>query len=173
MIRSLRVRHRRVVVGLAVLVPAVFIAGLAARRPAGKGISLPPGLQTEPATSVLLQLEGGDRLDWSVALLDPAEVEGPPRVAVTLRSDPKLPELLVYWARGGPAPAERLPDAGRLLGPLPGSGTAVFEMPLRAFVYEGQLVVYSLPHGEVIDTIDLPSIDSIPRSTPAAVPADS
>ena len=64
--------------------------------------------------------------------------------------DPLLPDLLVYWAPGGPG--DRLPDGARLLGRLAGTATRRFALPAAG----GRLHLYSLGHARLVDSAALP-----------------
>ncbi len=48
MIHSLRQRHRIIIIVLAVLVPAIFLAGLLVRKPAPVNSQLPPVTKGAP-----------------------------------------------------------------------------------------------------------------------------
>jgi hypothetical protein len=93
MIQPLRRAHRWIMSGLALVLPAIFVAGLAVRQPS------PPAAEVLPA--------------GCFSAGHPVE---------ELRSFEKVlaPDLLVYWARTAPSGATLPPDA-RLLGPLHGT----------------------------------------------------
>ena len=113
--RTLRVRHRWSVSALAVIVPLLFAAGLAARRemPVSAAVN---GSGTEAAWSRVSELRvsfpdrGTVSFEW-LESDDPAA-----RLGFRLRlTEVALPEVLVYHAPHG-AGQDALPAGARLLG---------------------------------------------------------
>ena len=68
----------------------------------------------------------------------------------------KVPDLLVYWHMGD-APSDQLPDNGFLLGSLAGTDVHQYVLPDTALHVDGQLILYSLAHQEVVGTAGLSS----------------
>jgi hypothetical protein len=148
MIRPLRQRHRAAVCALAVLLPAAFAAGLAARRPVPVAASVPPELATKASAF--------GKVVWTKADVWPDQ-----RIITSLRRDASgavaveflfrdviRPDVLVYWAAGKESAGEGLPENARLLGafldrtPLP--------LPADARGETGRFVLYSLANHEVV-----------------------
>lgn len=158
MIRRLRRRHRLLVAALSLAVPAVFAAGLLARKAVPWLPELPPEMApgaTPAATRTL-----GEWDDLWVGL--PVTTRLLTSAAGTLvelrpREDPGLPDLLVYWSEaeaevGAAAP----PSASVLLGPAAGSASWTFRLPPAAAAGGGYLVLYSLAHQEAVAAAPLP-----------------
>lgn len=93
MIQPLRRAHQWILTGLALVLPAIFIAGLAVRQPSTPFSESLPGRRPTAGN-----------------------------VSETIRSFQKFlaPDLLVYWARTAPSDSTLPPDA-RLLGSLHGT----------------------------------------------------
>ena len=93
MIQPLRRAHQWILTGLALVLPAIFVAGLAVRQPS------PPLSKSLPGR----RPTAGN-------------------ISETIRSFQKVlaPDLLIYWARTVPSGATLPPDA-RLLGSLHGT----------------------------------------------------
>jgi hypothetical protein len=129
MIRPLRRAHRAVVTTLAVLLPVLVVAGLAARRevPASMEsmrLSPRPATREEETPGVIVRWE--KRLERLPA-----------------------PDVLVYWSRE-PVAGSELPRDAVLLGRfVPGV------LPRPASRSAGYLILYSLARREVLDTARL------------------
>jgi hypothetical protein len=93
MIQPLRRAHQRIMVSLALVVPAIFVAGLAVRQPS------PPVRESLPKGSTSARSVSGELRSFENIL---------------------APDLLVYWVRAVPTDATVPPDA-RLLGALYGT----------------------------------------------------
>lgn len=93
MIQPLRRAHQWIMAGLALVLPTIFVAGLAVRQPS------PPRSESLPGR----RPSAGN-------------------ISEAMRSFQKVlaPDLLVYWARAIPSDATLPPDA-RLLGSLHGT----------------------------------------------------
>jgi hypothetical protein len=142
-IQPLRTLHRRAAYTLAVALPAVFIAGLAAR----KGPAPPNG-------AAMWRLTPPAEVSWRPA----AVVRLASTQATVRRSDdskwieirtpqPLAPDVLVYWSPAG-APGSELPPGSRLLGTLA-------EGPVATPASAGYALLYSLPHQNIIGSIRL------------------
>ncbi len=142
---------------LAVVVPALALAALAARRS--------PALMAPPPTSltgdtlelhrVLSTREGlfpGFDLVARV-LADSVPVS---RLAVELHPirDPERPDLLVYWAPG--RGDSTLPVDATLLGALDGTRPRRLPLPPAALATDGTLILYSPASGRALAVASLP-----------------
>ena len=173
MILHLRQRHRRLFSVLGVLLPAAFIAGIAARRPVPSMGLLPDGLAS---TAVQFPFREWRRVDlFSKAPVQVScvrEESGRGRLALEFAAgqDFVKPDLIVYWLDGRTAVADTLPEDARLLGaftpgvPLP--------LPEDAVKSQGVLVLYSLADGEIVD-VSKPFSALDPSSTAAGAGAST
>ncbi len=148
MIQPLRAVHRRAFVALALVLPAILLAGLGARRSRpqpqseGNDPKAPASAQLLKKADTLWQRhtiqtefysEASDAQDFYV-VLHPAQ---------TLNE----PDLLLYWATSEPQ-GNTLPPEARLLGSLaPGK---IFSLHLDG-ERAGHLVLYSGAHQAVVD----------------------
>ena len=163
MIRPLRARHRRMMTVLAVVVPVVFVAGLLARQPVPAVDELPGTVR--PAVPEGFTEAAVDDAAWgglalrTTWMVGPATAEGgPPARGVTLTFlvDPRLPDLLVYWAAESEGASLAL-DA-HLLG-------TIGDLQERSWVLPGDasdggvLVLYSLARQEVVATAAVPPLN--------------
>jgi len=127
MIRPLRSRHRFMIVAVGAIAGTVFVAGLAARRPAPRVDSL-RGLELVFERGTAAGRVVGDRL-----LLDPLAPNGPGRLGV-------------YWA---PRPGAGLGDSF-WLGGL-GAQRRAYRLPGGADPAAGEIVLYAFDRREVVD----------------------
>jgi len=120
MIQPLRRRHRYSFVALAVVLPAIFTAGLTARRPL---VPIQPHsdriLLTMPSGAAMVT---GARELWGSAV--------------------DAPDLLVYWTADEPELAS-LPVNARLLGSLDAARREALRVP-QGNRNRGYLILYSL-----------------------------
>lgn len=155
MIRPLRRRHRRMVVVLAVVLPALFLFALRARRPL-------------PEVNALVEtVDRVGRLDGTpvdVALAWSTD-DGIPEIAARVWSegrvlellpaaDPARPDVLVYWqpARSG------TPGAGSLLlGAMAGDEPRRFRLPDEARRADGHLLLWSVTDAAPVASAALPA----------------
>jgi hypothetical protein len=123
MIAPLRRTHRRTFALLAVALPLVFAAGLAARRP--------------PPAGSPLALEGATSRNGAFVLRVSSDLH--------IRAEPRAlhPDPLLYWSET--APADELPAGAQLLGPL--TARARYRLPTAS----GYVILYSGGHGRVVD----------------------
>lgn len=128
MIAPLRKAHRRMFVALAVVLPAVFIAGLAMRH-------------AEPSTTPAVVIY--DRQSAQRAFT--AEIRGD-EVEIAVARNQHVPDPLLYWSTSRPAKGA-LPADAKLLG-RPGERLNVTR--------PGVLLLYSGAHRAVVDTMELP-----------------
>ncbi|MDA0265408.1 MAG: hypothetical protein O2890_09195 [Cyanobacteria bacterium] len=155
MILSRRQVHFYSFVGLGIILPIVFIAGLALR----------PNYDmqaTDAATDLFAQAGFATGEDGEAISSDSFTVARVPIAAETLRLTdgsvvldltPKksLPvvDVLVYWDAGSEAP-EALGDEAVLLGNLAGDARRRFEIPAELQGQSGQLVFYSQAQSQVV-----------------------
>ena len=120
MIQPLRKVHRRSFVLLALVLPAVFIAGLLARRP------LVPAERVSDRISLVLP-------SGAEMVIDSRDLWG---------SAVDAPDPLVYWTLAAPAPGS-LPGGARLLGSLEAARRNRLRLPGDTGA-RGYLILYSL-----------------------------
>ncbi len=132
MIQPLRRRHRYVFVVLAIALPALMAAGLAARRPLVLGA---------PASDrVTLIMPNGTE-----AVYDSRDLWG---MAVD------EPDVLVYWTEGDPG-LDSLPATARLIGSLDAARHAASHVPAGER-NRGYLVLYSLAYRKPVARARVP-----------------
>lgn len=146
MIQPLRTVHRRAIVALGLVLPAILLAGLGARRrqpPADKNdANVPTSAQLLRKSDTLWQKQAIQTMFYG----DPGD---PQTVYVVLRVADALkePDPLLYWDGGQPG-AGTLSSSAHFLGSFaPGK---VFTIHLDA-ERAGQLVLYSSAHRAVVD----------------------
>jgi len=143
MIRPLRARHRLVVsLGLVVL-PALVVGAVLARRPVPVA-TVPPALTRLQGAGVDATWRG--RV-WASPPTDVSVFRDGERALLLIepREDPGLPDLLVYRS-SAPEAGTELPDDAVLLGRLDGSSPVWVE----AGDERGTLILYSLAHQRVV-----------------------
>jgi|SRR5579863_997479 len=158
MIQPLRVVHRRAFVALALILPAILLVGLGARRP-GQRLSTAAAqllnsahLFRKSATlwqkqTIQSEFYGDSNHPGAIFVVLNPVVLHPAQEAIE-------PDLLLYWSVARPQ-GDSLPANSRLLGaPVAGK---VLALPLG--VERGYLVLFSLPHHSVFDTA---RIDGLP-----------
>jgi hypothetical protein len=147
MIQPLRTVHRRAFVALAVLLPAILVVGLTARRPRwhpGAIVSQLPatahlirksdGLWRKHAIETEFYRDSNASQDNYVVLLPPQDLNEP--------------DLLLYWAATEPQ-GNSLPPQAQLVGVFAAGKT--LKLPSNS-ARAGRLVMYSLAHQAVVDT---------------------
>jgi hypothetical protein len=174
-IRPLRRRHRQVWGALAVVLPAVYVAALAARPAPPRLDPLPPALVSGVPEGAA-ELGVRDNL-WRGAVLRTrllALPGGGLAVELAASAVPAVPTPLVYWSSGaeaasagetaerpGEAPGlcahEGLPAEATLLGPLGFGGPTVLPLPEAARTGAGRLLLWSFGHGRVVAWAELPA----------------
>jgi len=148
-IRPLRQRHRVMVCALGVLLPIVFIAGMAARQPIPVSAALPSRLASSAkdfGEVVLIKTDiwPGQRIVTSLR----RDAAGSVAVELMFR-DLVRPDVLLYWAEGKAGrPDDGLPQNARLLGAL-SNGTPL-PIPAEARGEAGRFFLYSLADQEVV-----------------------
>ena len=163
MIRPLRQRHRRIVITLAVILPAAFVMGIVARRPIPITEHLPSEQTTTPQTWESIEWQRRDLFPKS-----PIQVRlwrehlGAGKLAVSLSAAKFFvkPDLLVYWSAGSQNITDALPANAILLGAFSSS-----QLLLPAVVdnSEGCLILFSLADNEIVDVTKPMRLNPITR----------
>lgn len=146
MIAPLRRWHRRAFGVLAIAVPAILVAAIAARPDAPVNAALPSDVQPSQVRETI-------QLAWSrpdVVSTLVLTIAGATEIALDAQSLATEPTVLVYWL--DPNDASDPPAAGRLLGAVRGTGRQRIPLPADAATRGGRLALYSLAHDEVIAT---------------------
>ena len=147
MIHSLRKRHRRASMVLAVLVPGLFAIGLGMRTEWPDAMKIGTGPRsaqvggiddlwsTDGARTTLVQVRDGSRR---------IVIEGPdPFVAII--ADP-----LLYWAVEERDFGDSLPEGAVFLGPFDSSSGVILSSTPDVTEASGRLIVYSLARQEIV-----------------------
>ena len=147
MIQPLRTVHRRAFVTLAVVLPAILLAGIEARHP---GTSLTGRSPELPATAYLVRESNGLWTQHQIDTKFYVRSDDAKDIYVVLRPIQALnePDLLLYWNTNAPA-ENSLPSESLLVGPY--SADEAFALPLERG-RAGNLILFSLAHQTVIDT---------------------
>ena len=146
MIQPLRTVHRRAFVTLALVLPAILLAGIEARHPrpilTGRSSGLPP-------TAHLLRESNGIWAQHSIATKFYGRSDRPKDIYVVLRPMQALnePDLLLYWSTNTPR-GNSLPSESVLVAPY--SADEAFALPLEK-ERAGNLILFSLAHHAVFD----------------------
>jgi hypothetical protein len=146
MIQPLRVVHRRAFVALSLVLPAILLVGLGARRP-----HLGPSHATDvPDTGNIVRESSTLWQKHSIQSKFYSKSDRPQDIYLVLRPAQQLnePDLLLYWVTNAPE-GDVLPASARFVDAFT-TGKA-FLLPLdekRA----GHLVLFSLAHQAVFDT---------------------
>lgn len=153
MIRPLRARHRALTIALAVVVPALFAAGLSVRQRVPRSADSPIG-QFASSHEGFEEVARDERA-WGELPIRTIWLRGPgaaaPRaVSLELAGALERPDLLVYWD-DGPA-ADELSEGARLLGRLGGGRRITLDVPSAP----GRLLLYSTAWKEVVATAAAP-----------------
>jgi hypothetical protein len=146
MIQPLRAVHRGAFVTLAVVLPAILLIGLGARR-----LRRGPGVHAAdlPATAYIVRESSNLWQKHTIQSEFYSTPDGPQDVYLVLQPAQSLnePDLLLYWAI---APeGNSLPKEARLVGAF--STSKVFLLPLNE-KGAGYLILFSPAHQAVFDT---------------------
>ena len=156
MTRSLRQLHRRMILTVAIAVPAIVAAGIMARVPT-PGASVLPMTRETPGEGIRTLFAADDlwrrtRISTRISILpgDPDQrwIELDPREEFA------QPDLLLYWSAS--RPGDRLAPASRLLGALRGRGARRFGVPDDVDLRVGYLILYDLAHAEIFGIAEVP-----------------
>ncbi len=155
MIRPLRRRHRRLFTALAVLLPVVFVVGIAVRKPVSVVAELPAALAPALPAFGFLEWERDDMFAKSpvqVRLLREQKNAGRFGIAFLAAKDFVKPDLIVYWVAGEPTSTETLLANAILLGSF---HTLTLPIADEIATVSGRLMLYSLADGEIVDVSKL------------------
>jgi len=145
MIRRLRSAHRIVWLVALLVLPAVVVLGLGARRPpplvAPEG--MPPALPLGPSFTWVTQ--AGSVVASLVRLAGDSTLALELSGATALRG----PDLLLYWSPR-PRPIDTLDSLDILLGSVSGQPRRRFPLPAAAGIQPGSIVLFSLAHHAVL-----------------------
>ena len=146
MIQPLRTAHRRAFVALALVLPAVLLAGIEGRHP---GTSLTGRAPELPATAYLVRESNGLWAQHSIATKFYGRANSPKDIYVVLRPMQALnePDLLLYWSTNTPQ-GTSLPSESLLIAPY--TADEAFALPLEKG-RAGNLILFSLAHRTVFD----------------------
>ena len=152
MIRPLRQRHRRMVVGLGVLLPIAFAVGIVARKPVPVAASLPAALVQPSPAFAAAEWDRSDlfaKAHIKIQLL--RESADSRRLAVKFFADNNFvkPDLIAYWIAGEAPVTDSVPDSAQLLGGF--AQAEALPLPDDAAMRGGRLVLYSLADQEIVD----------------------
>ncbi len=147
MIQPLRTVHRRAFVALALVLPAVLLAGIEGRHP---GMSLTRRAPELPASAHLVRESNGLWTQHSIATKFYGRSDSSKDIYVVLRPMQPLnePDLLLYWSINTPQ-GKSLPSESLLIAPY--TADEAFTLPLdkeRA----GNLILFSLGDQAVFDS---------------------
>ena len=160
--RSLRRAHLRRSLGMALLLPLGLGAALWSREAPPIDDSELSGLHaSSPTSEAALEAAKLSRVEFSglgVALL-PWYQTTEPVGGIELVAERQLaaPDVLVYWSavESPLAPGADLAPDAMLLGTFPGGGSRHFDLPAAGQGGGGQVLLYSLGHGEVLGALPL------------------
>jgi len=146
MIQPLRTAHRRAFVALAVVLPAILLAGIEARHPIASLTERSPEL---PPTAYLVRESNGLWSQHSIATKFYGRSDAAKEIYVVLRPMQLLnePDLLLYWSTNTPQ-GNSLPTESLLVAPY--TADEAFALPLEKG-REGNLILFSLAHQTVFD----------------------
>ena len=157
MIASLRRRHRRGMLALAIALPLFYGLALASRPAPAIEASYHAELADAQAVLDFVPSEPSAQpsAESSVVLTVGALATGEPALRVDAREAPTLPEAQVYWTPG-PAPVDDLSQGSQRLGPLPDHSVRVFPLPAAAIGAGGRVVVWSVAWRRSVAELALP-----------------
>lgn len=138
MTRELRRRHRMATLALALLLPAAYVAALAARAPspvAASSLAAPLGEPSLVATGARVTLPSGVTLA--------RDADGARVVELDSRGLGAQPDALAYWSAEPPR-GESLPPDVFFLGALAEDGARAWRLPEPAQAGGGNLLVFSV-----------------------------
>lgn len=159
MIQPLRQRHYQLMRIMAVGLPLLFLAGLAARH-APLPQQVPALLINEiPAFPKMLLERDNLWPGQSIMTRVSADRIPPQRLVIELqpRRDLIAPDVLVYWCEASVPVTKQLPETAHLLGGLSGKHLRRFALPPAALSADGKMMLYSLAHQQIVATAILPT----------------
>jgi hypothetical protein len=140
------------VIGLSVIVPAIFVLGIGTRKEIPSLPASASGISTE--VSNYSELWSRDDL-WekqSIRTRLLADGGSTGQFAVEFVSKDRIvrPDVIVYWVPGEQTILNSLPDEARLLGSFNQSNPVPLPLPAEAGKQPGVLVLYSLADHEIL-----------------------
>ena len=150
MILQLRQRHCRIFAVLTVLLPLLFVVGIALRRTVPQSETLPPELSPQTVTFTATGYERDDLFAKSpirVRLFRDHE-SGVLAVGLNASKEFLKPDLMVYWASGNPTTNDTLPSEAKLLGAFV---STTLMLPPETSTTDGRLILFSLANQEIVD----------------------
>lgn len=151
MIRALRQRHRRAFAVLALVLPGLFVAAVAGRKPAPVTGALPPGIEAKAQSFSQLEWTRDDVFPKNrirARLLRERPGSGSFAIQLAAPQDFSRPDVIVYWTETDTANTDELPAGATLLGAL---DSVVLPLPKGEKEAAGQLILFSLADNEVIE----------------------
>lgn len=150
MILPLRQRHRRIFAIIGVLLPLLFVVGIAVRRAVPQPETLPPELSSQTVTFTATGYERADLFPESPVQVRLWREQGSGRFAVgfTAAKDFLKPDLMAYWSAARPAANDTLPPNASLLGAFV---AGPLTLPEEASAKDGFLILFSLANQEIVD----------------------
>ncbi len=147
MIQPLRTVHRRAFVTLALVLPAILLAGIEARHPGTRLRERSPEL---PPTAYLVRESNGLWTQHSIATKFYGRSDSPNNIYVVLRPMQPLnePDLLLYWSTNTPQ-GNSLPSESLLVAPY--SADEAFTLTLEK-EQAGNLILFSVARQTVFDS---------------------
>ena len=147
MIHPLRTAHRTAFVMLAILLPAILVAGLGARH---RGSDLPMQGAQVPASLKLVSDSAGLWQKHAIRTKFYSMAEHPQNTYLVLQPAPDLnePDLLVYWTANAPT-GNLLPAKAQLVGTLATGKPLLLPPTAKA---AGYVVLFSSAHPGLFDT---------------------
>ena len=165
MIRPLRHLHRCQAVVLGVILPVTFVLGIAARKSAPTLTNLPPALAAlspAPGDAVGERDHLFTKAPVSVRLWHQQNNSNLYSVSFSAPADFIKPDLMVYWIPGSSGFVENLPTNAVLLGAF---GPQALPLSDDIASGRGELVLYSLADGEIVDTSQPIRLDQVSPSS--------
>ena len=151
------------IVVLAVIAPLVLAAGLMVRRPMPRMERLPEpvGPAVVDPGQVIATYHRGSGLVFGLEARLIRRTESPSGLSLVVEAlgDSGRPELLIYWAPGKSRSDGALPGDAALLGALAILGAVRVDLPARATVEDGHLILYSPTQNAVDQTWNLPTLE--------------
>jgi hypothetical protein len=146
----LRKRHRRMFAALGVLLPLLFVVGIAMRRAVPQPDAIPHELTQQTVAFTALGYARGDLFENSQIQVRLWREQGTGSVAASFGApkDFLKPDLLAYWSAARPADANTLPGEARLLGAFV---AGPLTLPPEASLADGFLILFSLANQQIVD----------------------
>ena len=151
MIAQLRRRHRQAAVAMALIIPGVYTTALLARRAPAIETAFPT--PAPPAVGrVVIAAQGAVSGIPVSATVDRSGV-----LLLTAATPLRQPDLLLYWTEDARSLSDSLPPDAILLGQVGGERGEFFRLPMARNNRAGQLLFFSLGHGQTVGSIALPA----------------